>query len=138
MKSTELRIGNLVNSKKHDKIIPCDYKAIVNAELGGDGFDGGDNITPIKLTEEWLRNFGFEKEMRATDKGVNNYGESGLRLEPTGGWINTREREKIVVFPDWEGKQVIIGRTCMRYVHELQNLFFALTKEELVLAVNPL
>lgn len=130
MKLTELRIGNWIT----------DLDALENRhEIQVEHLDPDAEHTakPIPLTEEWLRDFGFEKEMRATDKGENNYGESGLRLEPTGGWMNTREREKIVVFPDWQGKQVIIGRTRMRYVHELQNLFFALTKEELVLAATP-
>ena len=65
---------------------------------------------PIPLTEEWLIKFGFIKVW-------NNY-----RLKPLGYLIDNR--------------LITVGSNYLRhikYVHQLQNLYFALTGEELQL-----
>jgi hypothetical protein len=80
-----------------------------------------ESVRPIKLTEEWLINFGFEKQMEWTYKipiKGNNFlvyyiGEKG--------WSIGNKN-----YSDFE---------CI-YVHQLQNLYFALTGLELELSSN--
>lgn len=73
------------------------------------------HINPIPLTEEWLIKLGF-----------NNYFEKGkINIIPKGrlGYENGR-----TYFNSWT-----ILEKQPDYVHELQNLYYALTKEELTL-----
>ncbi len=73
------------------------------------------HINSIPLTEDWLINFGF-----------NNYFEKGkIKIIPKGrlGYENGR-----TYFNSWA-----ILEKQPDYVHELQNLYYALTKEELTL-----
>jgi len=64
MKSTELRIGNLLNPKVNGVII---YEEIHIVEpttlmiLQGDVNGKGIGFEPIPLTEEWLLKFGFDR-----------------------------------------------------------------------------
>ena len=101
MKATELRIGNWVLSPTEGEI------QIEN----GWQIDEGEDVEPIPLTEDWLERFGFEYS------DLN--GDSGL-------W-------KIPPFQIY-GKynQFIYDYELdVNYVHQLQNLYFALTGEEL-------
>jgi hypothetical protein len=103
MEENELRIGNWVLSPTQGEI------QIEN----GWQIDEGEEVKPIPLTEEWLIKFGFEYS------DLN--GDSGL-------W-------KIPPFQIY-GKynQFIYDyRLDVNYVHQLQNLYFALTGEELTI-----
>jgi len=110
MKANELRIGNWVRwnyeESSEGNVYPVEY----GYEL--DDIKNNPNIVkPIPLTEEWLLKFGFEYS------DLN--GDSGL-------W-------KIPPFQIY-GKynQFIYDyRLDVNYVHQLQNLYFALTYEEL-------
>ena len=102
MKANELRIGNWVMYNS---------KIQVNENKIRECVDHPDRFAPIPLTEEWLLKFGFEYS------DLN--GDSGL-------W-------KIPPFQIY-GKynQFIYDyRLDVNYVHQLQNLYFALTGEEL-------
>ena len=66
---------------------------------------------PIPLTEEWLVEFGFEKALN--------------------GWWSDNE-----IWSYNDGKFYLGANTYLsnvKYVHQLQNLYFALTNEELTL-----
>tara|TARA_R110001606_G_scaffold40313_1_gene110243 strand:+ start:319 stop:702 length:384 start_codon:yes stop_codon:yes gene_type:complete len=120
MKATELRIGNLAfrNGEIHriasvesisDNIAMC--AVIVNPTNQVVSRSRTTGFTPIPLTEEWLKRLGFEYS------DLN--GDSGL-------W-------KIPPFQIY-GKynQFIYDyKLDVNYVHQLQNLYFALTGEEL-------
>lgn len=73
------------------------------------------HINPIPLTEEWLINFGFNK--------VFNKGKFTIITKGKLGYENGR-----TYFNSWT-----ILEKQPDYVHELQNLYYALTKEELTL-----
>lgn len=84
-----------------------------------------DLFEPIPLTEEWLIKFGFEKTY---DEFV--YDKANLRIE----YIIWADDE-----PEWKLKR-FYGNTFSshstiktNYVHQLQNLYFALTNEELTI-----
>jgi hypothetical protein len=123
MKATELRIGNLVNYKIVDELDerkewfePCEIDAVDLQVI--DSY-----YQPIPLTEEWLLRFGFEdkktcfnlskREELGHDFGdfaVSKYDDTQMKV--------------------WRGDRSI-GGCHIQHVHQLQNLYFALTGEEL-------
>jgi len=109
MKANELRIGNWVHSGLTDTDFIIDAHDIRNISAG---FDNG-KTQPILLTEEWLLKFGFE---------FNNLNETYF-FEKFSFRLYLRENE---LYHNWMGGNVFI-----KHVHQLQNLYFALTGEEL-------
>jgi hypothetical protein len=125
MKASELRIHNYVNVPikeqcpfRIDAFEYCSEKFIkVAQEVKLNGFEvhpltwyGGD-LQPIPITEEWLLKFGAKK-----DKIDNTY------------YLNELE----IMLPNFfRYKTSMIRR--IEYVHQLQNLYFALISEELTL-----
>ena len=80
--------------------------------LGDDNWDDHwDMIKPIPLTEEWLLKFGFKKDNNFTWVNL----EMELMQREDGFWI-------------WLGADLYL-----EHVHQLQNLYFALTGEELII-----
>lgn len=117
MESTELRYGNYIEC--YGVIHKLWY-------LDGDTIVIGDDETPtctvedakpIPLTQVWLRKFGFEGRNDTFSKnGFEMFGIEAVSYHPC---------------YDWTG--VKVGMRCLEYVHQLQNLFFAITGEELEL-----
>jgi len=112
MKATELRIGNLV--KYNDGGI---FKVIGIYNFGLDVEDDievtymeYENFSAIPITEEWLLKFGFEKKYKNYEKGYFMFFKGSC----------SRISYKLS----------LIGIN-IKYVHQLQNLYFALTGEEL-------
>jgi hypothetical protein len=131
MKANELRIGNLVllhckNEKDEiaklltiDEIDGCYYNRASNKMYINKKYDQVKNgwckfniIQPIPLTEKWLLKFGYTEEDFETGK-----------------IIIVTENNKLIGF--------IINKysysPIIKYVHQLQNLYFALTGIELTL-----
>lgn len=73
-----------------------------------------DYANPIQLTEEWLLRLGFEKE-----------DDVFYKIKDSEGWLLTNDGELT--------KSISEFYICVRFVHQLQNLYFALTGEELKL-----
>jgi len=73
------------------------------------------NVQPIPLTEEWLLKFGFD------DLGTYGYGRGNFH-------ICLHENE---FYFSINNRKVFI-----KHVHQLQNLYFALTGEELTYGGN--
>ena len=109
----ELRIGNLLYND--NVIVKIDARSIF--DIWDD--KGIKTYKPILLTEEWLLNFGFEKSNRL-DLGELKPCYAIFSLA-----IMIRHNS---FFIDWIG-----GNTELKYVHQLQNLYFALIGEELTL-----
>ena len=123
----ELRLGNLFaniedNSiYKVTKINEDSIEGICSNNMGWFGekhFHLIEQVLPIEITEEWFKIFGFKKE-----KDLKLY-----RLENEIGWIE-------ILLKVGGGEFVFYWKDAhiakIKYVHELQNLFFALTHEEL-------
>lgn len=127
MKANELRIGNMVqlyrrpsdkdksvysvkDILKHKNIyfVSLSDDFMVNIETG---------IGPIPITKEWLIKFGFSKSY---PDGEESFGYWDLNN---------------VEFLDFENGEFEINSTAFifKYVHQLQNLYFVLTGEELKL-----
>jgi len=116
MEAKELRIGNLIYSKRRGcnfqkGVIEIDLEAFRKIHL----FDALNGLEPIPLTKEWLLKFGF---------------------------VNTEAEENIFGFKlnsfwfinEWHIRNkfgAIILDIEIEYVHQLQNLYFALTGTEL-------
>ena len=135
MKAQHLRIGNLVtwaDQEDESKAI-LTLTGIVLGDciwLEWEWEDGkSDNtdcdlesIKPIPLTEEWLLNFGFEKsEISSTIDSWHNHSMA----------VNTYSKSKVDYY--WLRWYQHNKSSRIKYVHELQNLYYALTKKELTL-----
>jgi hypothetical protein len=117
MKASELRLGNLVmDGKDIEQVNARMIDMLVKIEADFD---------PIPLTEEWLLKFGFDKVGIA----LTSIAIAPLNLPCTFNLPNTP-------FSFCQGKLILTtgtGDFCVNieYVHQLQNLYFALTGEEL-------
>lgn len=109
MKANELRIGNYIYS--FGDILKIDLNDICNVECSTD-----DVFEPIPLTEEWLLKFGFEK--------INNEYWYMYYAFCINEYFDVFG---IKVTKSWQN----IYGIKIRYVHQLQNLYFALTGQEL-------
>lgn len=130
MKTNELRKGNKI--KYHDKIITV--AGIVrntiyyeSKELCFDSNVGEYKpFQPIQLTEEWLLKFGFKK---IKDTWITN---KSFHYENGKCWIYLIEN-------GFEFELITLSErhnlcNTYKFVHQLQNLYFAITGEELAIA----
>ena len=97
-------------------------KGTVRMKNGHDDYNQfSEFISPIPLTPEWLERLGFKKR----EGGVCYEWWNGIN-EVTHDWlVSITEMKDNGQFFYRNGKHTI------KYVHQLQNLFFALTGEEL-------
>jgi hypothetical protein len=108
----EIRQGNYVSITPFEKetdILQLNEKEIEHLYI----FGNWDRIKPIPLTEEWLLKIGFENneaEKKYCKKCITLYMEDNLF------WCD--------IF--WDSLEI-------KSVHQLQNLYFALTNEELTI-----
>lgn len=130
MKANELRIGNL---------IMCNNELVSISDIGllGNGFginmthtceykylSNEDKIEPIPLTDEWLIKLGFDKDEVYNCIVIYQNDIISLDLEfscnsktiSIGGYSCADEMDNC------------------KYIHQLQNLYYALTGNELVLS----
>jgi len=112
MKANELRIGNIVRWGDHDTTVD------INMLWSFDVYSQG-GISGEPLTEEWLLKFGFEKIRGAHPSWYNKK------------YAITRDFEVQLI----EKTLIYSGKNYIEYnyVHQLQNLYFVLTGEELTL-----
>lgn len=124
MKPTELRIGNYV--KQYDKIVKLvgiiDDGVYFDEDINGMQGElwGYKDFNPIPLTEDWLKRFRFEKV-----KYIDCYNWTFLftEFDTFGVWQN---KDKNKFYYNVHYRQINL-----KYVHQLQNLYFALTGKEL-------
>ena len=130
MKAQELRIGNKIHwkSRKTDATINDrkDFNIVFESlEKYEDEFE------PIPLTEEWLVKLGFENPpmkdyftLYLSDKDENEFGRQRIDY-----WFGE---------DDFSAAELCRAGICfkrvkVKYVHQLQNLYFALTGTELTI-----
>jgi hypothetical protein len=131
MKASELRIGNLVSQNGFygyvysiESALPRQEKRFSDKDLVT-LFDNGittapiDEIKPITLTEEWFLKFKLERTFKDLHGCYNN------------------DKYMFSLVDEYEYDVFIFGHeedlylTTIKYVHELQNLYFALNDKEL-------
>jgi len=120
MDARELRIGNKVYLYGSIATIePVDFYGIGIAIKKG---------KPILLTEEWLLKFGFSEN----ENDVLQIETTLMPLSVTLSDNYPDEKYKAWVYEDENSSYHIISDN-IKYVHQLQNLYHALTGEELTL-----
>ena len=135
MKANELRIGNLVFEKYSGTMIVMGIGE--NIRTSGEtlylakqkklpsGLYSMETVAGIELTEEWLLKFGFEIGFLRMKYKV-------YRLKTKNGysnWFLNNNGLMTKAFYSDNGLSEYYIR--IKYVHQLQNLYFALTGEEL-------
>jgi len=118
LQANELRIGNLVyRTNKHTKeklIIELTASCIL--DISCNGSLSSFLYEPIPLTEEWLLKFGFNKVYNEQDDTTEYFYPDWLPFL----------RDKTTFYQVYN-----VGNCFIEHVHQLQNLYFALTGEEL-------
>lgn len=124
MKASELRIGNLIKGKSPEKKVyeePVELNEYYFLLFLNNMMD----VEPIPLTEEWLLKLGFKQcgyEMLSWkhETLLPSFDLDGIN------WADFDE-------PDYQFLNYKVADEILRidYVHQLQNLYFALTGEEL-------
>lgn len=114
MKAIEFRQGNLVYVKECDNSISIDKVVSIQHFDKIKTMRGWFAHSNIPITEEWLLKFGFEKEPKIE---LENYYFKD-------GWLCEN-------YSEGDGGIHFIAKC--EYVHQLQNLYFALTGKELQL-----
>ena len=130
MKKNELRIGNYVKDMDYDYVTIAGIHPESTNELTVciNDCDVGDrlfkDVEGIPLTEEWLIKFGFKQ-----GNSMNFYWNKLIRdninisIDPDDG--------EVWVCDIFDNESIIL--TEIKYVHQLQNLYFALTGKELTI-----
>jgi hypothetical protein len=130
MKANEVRIGNYI--KFHNTITKVEGFSIWDNLIQSDNFAERElkDFEPIPLTEEWLLRFGFNKDYKSGYLGIDVHNSDFVLTEPKkmGEWQNG------YVFQFTAGNVPKFKE--IFYVHKLQNLYFALTGEELTIKEN--
>ena len=120
MEAKELRIDNYVYIKGIVDVITGIGDNDFCSEKYGHGLDNK-QVEPIPLTEEWLLKFGFKITAEDSDKTL-------YRMD---------KKNFIIVSHEWgcDFHYGVSGNDWIKpyFVHSLQNLYFALTGEELTL-----
>jgi hypothetical protein len=126
MKASELMIGNYVmaiNNYEDIFYVNCIY-GHRDLNITSGIYKNYDttirDIKPIPLTEEWLLKFGFDL--------INNEYYQSRNHELKLYW--TVNKNKMI--PEFNEKRFVTGYD-FKYAHQLQNLYFILTGEELTI-----
>lgn len=108
-----LRIGNLIETYGKPMIVGC----IAEFGISGNNIDSksyvkysNPTLQPMQLTEEWLLKFGFNGDVNRS----NYFNIKGMSI--------------------WKCNDLLMcdkNGIIIRYVHQLQNLYYALTGDEL-------
>ena len=124
MKANELRIGNWAYNNKDVQVTS---NMIHNYDIGI--YD----LNPIPLTEEWLLKFGFERFIFKVDTDYQKTSDILYKLQIDTSQTLTIKISKPFLFPMIKCTKQNQGYYLrgVRHVHELQNLYFALTRQEL-------
>jgi hypothetical protein len=132
MKASELRIWNLVNYETERESVTMEityeYIRLIH--------NGANKFKPIPLTEEWLLKLGFKNDGTKEDNEFyskeilgDNKSTYKIFIRINDGISDCLISEKISYS---ESEHVIVPKF-VKHVHQLQNLYFALTNEELTL-----
>jgi len=125
MDARELRIGNyigIIHAGIEIKIIAEHIKFIA---------EGDTSYKPIPLTEEWLLKFGFEINHGTPNNSNAIYTDFEYRTKDFRIYLDQHPKDCSLHYNainDWYPE---ISE--FKFVHQLQNLYFALTGEELTI-----
>lgn len=121
------RVGNIVEQPNRIGKISEVWQDAVRLEGYNNGYEYN-HTKPIQLNEQWLIDFGFKKELLSDESGYyytlelndNKHCDLSISSGDKNGYI------EVTLFPYEEWFRY-------KYVHELQNVVFAITGKELEL-----
>jgi hypothetical protein len=127
IKHNELRIGNVImyeeasfdiNSESVKSISQLKVTAVKSLPTKEKGEQFYKDIKPVPLDKKWLLKFGFEiYKYRANTFGLNGY---------------SFDLDKMSLHNDLPADCNKINEIDLKYIHQLQNLYFALTGNDLI------
>jgi len=130
MEAKNYRVGNIVEQPNRIGKISEVWRDAVRLDGYNNGYDYH-HTKPIRLSEKWLVDFGFKKNVLSNDSGYyytlelneDKYCDLSIISGDKNGFV------EVTLFPyeDWFR---------YKYVHELQNLFFATTGNEIELKAD--
>lgn len=139
MKANELRIGNwvehphLLNGKevKYGQVVDISDYDVIEGSTGVIAIkrfkmQSSNHFQPIPLTEEWLVKFGFEKD--ETNLKMFNKKSTTSLVE----YYFILDGYNFGLYNELMQSEIHIDLE-VKYVHQLQNLYFALTGDELTI-----
>ncbi len=127
MKANELRIGNWVMGNKPYQV---DINTIATHQMHKRNNNNEDYCQAITITKEWLVKFGFKKDYFKDE------------IEITWGYCQNDCDDSFYIVIDKQYERPVMYLSGYGYlkeithVHQLQNLYFALTGEELTIKEN--
>ena len=126
MKVSELRIGDWYNSVKFNVPVRCELVDLYELCVKSDGAYNDPPIEemfePISLTEEWLLKFGFDQDK--ITKIIIIYETEFWDIK----WV-----DGMIFMFNYNYMPLSDSLKHIQYVHQLQNLYFALTEKELTI-----
>ncbi len=149
MNATELRIGNYVYCDLKDiywriSIVKEDFVNVYlkkeTPEYKHSPSISEKRLNPIPLTKEWLLKFGFELEnenffyIKFDNKAKNNGSERNFFIDKILIDMEIDQGDYVVWFCNSVSDEMLCNR--IKYLHQLQNLYYSLTGTELLLAKN--
>lgn len=150
MKASELRIGNLISGIYHNndyndeemeletlcKVVTLDTSGMGDYSIyvySDEDIEQFISFEPIPLTEAWLLKFGFKKWGRDDLPRTISYELNGWSIFPPNSFCDFQEGFGFMWYKPFKDESVESARVIIKYVHQLQNLYVALTGEELQL-----
>lgn len=142
LQANEVRIGNLllidgqiaklIALQPHDHLTRCDTEEgcdFVFYSVEGEFLAGNREFGPIPLTDEWLLKFGFKTIEDVFLVEIGDINRALLMRYIADYWSPVIEQS-----PELSGGGIqVVTLNCIQYVHQLQNLYFALTGQELII-----
>ena len=119
MKATELRLNNYIETKdgKIEQVFTLNGEGINGYDgCGGIYLDDQEDFKPILLTDKWLNDLGFKEWAEGNWK----------KYKDKNGWPSQWN-----YYLPYKNLGLYVGNATIQYVHQLQNLYFALTGKEL-------
>lgn len=120
IKSNELRIGNIINYIGGENVLVYTITEAVEIEA----VSNNRLYEPIPLTPGILEKAGFEQIKKIADLLTIVTGPLQTEL------IETETTYTVKGYQSW-GMKLIATDTYIKHIHQLQNLYFALTGDEL-------
>jgi hypothetical protein len=122
----QLRLGNWLQDSIHFKgffQVECILTEMIDT---GEFILTPDEVNPIELDEDWLHRFGFQK-------GDNiEHSDAFYVIKVVGSDFGINPENGVVWIT--RGKNCFNNPALIKHVHELQNIYFALSGNELVVS----